>query len=199
MLEGRLSQPQSITKWGYSTEAPWNLEAAGFDLVYCGELKTETIQLWIGSSFNICQSSMIMTYEIAAHWWGNHNQFQRPWWRIAFPLNQLSHVSGTYATSQVSPNTRAGVWSLLLIHLFDEGLCVFLLSWICWLWIMVFESCKQWIFHSVSAAIETCAGSRKPSITWKVKVTKSSIGRWGLLWEPCRPGNSRPAVGLILL
>lgn len=51
------------------------------------------IQLWITtirSSFNICRSSMIMTYEIAARWWENDNQFPRPIWRITFLLKSIS-------------------------------------------------------------------------------------------------------------
>lgn len=200
-------QPQSITKWGYSTEASWILEAAGFDLVYCGELETEAIQLWIGSSFNICRSSMIMTYEIAVHWWGNHNQFSRPWWRIAFPLNQLSHVSGTYATSQVSPSkhTHRSLKSAVNSFVWWRTLSIPVVMDLLALNYGPRLTCKHWIFHriwvfwlGISAAIEMCVVSYKPSITWKVKVTKSSTGRWRLLWEPCRLENSRPAVGLIL-
>lgn len=200
-------QPQSITKWGYSTEASWILEAAGFDLVYCGELETEAIQLWIGSSFNICRSSMIMTYEIAAHWWGNHNQFPRPWWRIAFPLNQLSHVSGTYATSQVSPSkhTHRSLKSAVNSFVWWRTLCIPVVMDLLALNYGPRLTCKHWIFHrirvfglGISAAIEMCVVSYKPSITWKVKVTKSSTDRWRLLWEPCRLENSRSAVGLIL-
>lgn len=153
LLEGRLLHPQSITKWGYSAEAPWNLEAAGFDLVYCGELKTETIQLWIGSSFNICRSSMIMTYEIAAHWWGNHNQFPRPWWRIAFPLNQLSHVSGTYATSQVSPSkhTHRSLKSAVNSFVWWRTLCIPVVMDLLALNYGLRVTCKHWIFHSLLA------------------------------------------------
>lgn len=149
-------------------------------------------QLWITtirSSFNICRSSMIMTYEIAARRRGNDNQFPRPVWRIAFPLNQLAHVSGTYATFQVSPSRRAHT-GLVLIHLFDKRLCIWPLSWIRRRWIMALGShISACIFPTIW--LEMCVTSRKPSITWKVKATKSSVG----LREPSgSPGGLETAA-----